>query len=188
MARASSKTEPADTLPTPKPGEWQALRGELVALLDQVEGRYVEIEQPDPAFQGLAERVRSLRGQVEAPQPVLGRSEALNTVKRAVDRFSDREDATVHGQQEALNKAIAEIRGKKGARPASAEAEERQPANSEFRELNTLVGGLSGRLERLEGELKAQHTGNGVREVASQVEQLTHVVELLAGAVGESDR
>src|SRR5690606_20901989 len=50
-----------------------------------------------------------------------------------------------------------------------------------------LVGGLSGRLERLEGELKSQRAGNGsVREVAVQVEQLTHVVELLAGAVGET--
>jgi localization factor PodJL len=188
MARAYSVHDDADLPTDPQPGQWQALRGELVALLDQVEGRYARVEEPEPepALAGLTQRVRNLRDQVVGPESVVRRQEALRTVKRAVDRFSDREDATVHGQQEALNKAIAEIRGKKGARPASAEAEERQPANSEFRELNTLVGGLSGRLERLEGELKAQHTGNGVREVASQVEQLTHVVELLAGAVGET--
>lgn len=186
MARAYSVHDDADLPVDPQPGQWQALRGELVALLDQVEGRYARQDEPEPepALMGLTQRVRNLRDQVVGPEPVVRRQEALRTVKRAVDRFSDRDDATVHGQQEALNKAIAEIRGNKDSRPAPAGA--RQQPNHEFRELNTLVGGLSGRLERLEGELKSQRTGNGVREVASQVEQLTHVVELLAGAVGET--
>ncbi len=186
MARASSKSVPAETASPSKPGEWQALRGELVALLDQVEGRYVQAEQADPALDGLAERVRSLRGQVEVPQPAIRRSEALKTVKRAVDRFTDREDDQAAEATDALTLAIAEIRGRQMSAPAAAL---RRQANDmpEFRELSGLVGGLSNRLARLEGELKAQRDGHGnVREVASQVEQLTHVVELLAGAVGET--
>src|SRR5690606_14359894 len=45
-----------------------------------------------------------------------------------------------------------------------------------------------GRLERLEAELRTQarsQTGN-IKEIADQVAQLSHVVELLAGAVGET--
>ena len=44
------------------------------------------------------------------------------------------------------------------------------------------------RLERLEGELKTQARGQSanVKEIADQVGQLRHVVELLAGAVGET--
>ncbi|WP_108395950.1 peptidoglycan-binding protein [Devosia submarina] len=188
MARAYSVHDDADLPIDPQPGQWQALRGELVALLDQVEGRYARVEEPEPepALAGLTQRVRNLRDQVIGPEPTVRRQDTLRTVKRAVDRFSDRDDATVHGQQEALSNAIAEIRGQRAPRFAAAHAETRLPVDTEFRELNTLVGGLSGRLERLEGELKAQRTGNGVREVASQVEQLTHVVELLAGAVGET--
>ncbi|MDB5473799.1 MAG: hypothetical protein JWP99_1102 [Devosia sp.] len=188
MARAQSVHDRSDPAGDPQPGQWQALRGELVALLDQVEGRYSQAEEPEPepALAGLAHRVRNLRDQVVGPEPIVRREEALRTVKRAVDRFSERDDASVHGQQETLSQAIAEIRGQKMA--GTAPVRNSQATNApELRELHTLVGGLSGRLERLEGELKSQHTGNtGVHEVASQVEQLTHVVELLAGAVGET--
>jgi localization factor PodJL len=49
------------------------------------------------------------------------------------------------------------------------------------------VTGLSGRLERLEGDIKTQlKSGGSVKDVADQVAQLAHVVELLAGAVGET--
>lgn len=187
MARAYPIPEDSELASDPQPGQWQALRGELVALLDQVEGRYARVEEPEPepALAGLTQRVRNLRDQVVGPEPAVRRQEALRTVKRAVDRFSEREDTTVRGQQETLAKAISEIRGRQ---MSTAPAPTQQPAapNPEFRELNTLVGGLSGRLERLESELKSQRSSNGVREVASQVEQLTHVVELLAGAVGET--
>ncbi len=185
MARAAAKNVPAETTTPSKAGEWQALRGELVALLDQVEGRYVQVERDDPELDGLAERVRSLRGQVEAPRPAMRRNEALKTVKRAVDRFAVREESQIGQDTDALELAIAEIRGRQMSAPAAAL---RRQANDmpEFRELSGLVGGLSSRLARLEGELKSQRDGHGVREVASQVEQLTHVVELLAGAVGET--
>ncbi|HTO29158.1 MAG TPA: hypothetical protein VL017_11260, partial [Devosia sp.] len=177
----------SDLAAEPQAGEWQALRGELVALLDQVEGRYAHQEPAEPALSGLARRVRNLRDQVVGPEPAVRRREALRTVKRAVDRFSERDDlGQFHADQDELTSAIAEIRGRQMSAPAAALGS-RPRDMPEFRELSSLVGGLSGRLERLEGELKSQRSGNGsVHEVAAQVEQLTHVVELLAGAVGET--
>ena len=186
MARAFPLSDSADLALDPQPGEWQALRGELVALLDQVEGRYAPPERVDPAYEGLAARVRNLRDQVVGPEPAVRRREALRTVKRAVDRFSERDESQAAGETDSLASAIAEIRSRQFSTPAAALG--RRPVDSpEFRDLAALVGGLSGRLEQLEGELKQQRASNGsVREVASQVEQLTHVVELLAGAVGET--
>jgi len=187
MARAYSIPDMSDPAAEPQPGEWQALRGELVALLDQVEGRYARAERAEPELTGLTRRVRNLRDQVVGPEPSVRRREALRTVKRAVDRFSERDDlSSVDEDDDELTSAIAEIRGRQMSAPAAALGR-RTVDQPEFRELNSLVGGLSGRLERLEGELKVQRANNGsVREVAAQVEQLTHVVELLAGAVGET--
>ena len=187
MARAYSIQDMSDPASEPQPGEWQALRGELVALLDQVEGRYARVERPEPALAGLTERVRNLRDQVVGPEQSVRRREALRTVKRAVDRFTERDDVGPADEQDALTSAIAEIRGRQMSGTPAAALGRRVIDTPDFRELNSLVGGLSGRLERLEGELKSQRTSNGsVREVASQVEQLTHVVELLAGAIGET--
>ena len=186
MARAHSIQDMSDPATEPQPGEWHALRGELVALLDEVEERYSRAERSEPALTGLSRRVRTLRDQVEAPEPAIRRREALRTVKRAVDRFSERDGYAHPDDEDALSSAIAEIRARQLSAPAAAFG--RRPAEMpEFRELSSLVGGLSGRLERLEGELRSQRASNGsVREVADQVEQLTHVVELLAGAVGET--
>ena len=179
MARAHSYQDMPDRVSDPQPGEWQALRGELVALLDQVEGRYARVERSEPALDGLTERVRNLRDQVVGPEPTDRRREALRTVKRAVDRFSYRDEADQIGEdQDSLASAIAEIRGRQISGTAAALGR-RVIDMPEFRELSGLVGGLSGRLETLEGELKSQRTSNGsVDVVASQVEQLTHVVEI----------
>jgi localization factor PodJL len=183
MARAFPHLDNPDTAPDPQAGEWQALRGELVALLDQVEGRYARADQRDPGYSGLAQRVRNLRDQVVGSEPAVRQREALRTVKRAVDRFSERDEST---GDDPLQSAIAEIRSRQFSAPAAALGRRVTDA-IEFRDLSALVEGLSGRLGQLEGELKSQRSGNtGIREVASQVEQLTHVVELLAGAVGET--
>lgn len=185
MARSYPIQDMSDRSREPEAGEWQALRGDLVALLDQVEGRYGRTEQPEPALEGLTQRVRNLRDQVVGPEPAVRRREALRTVKRAVDRFSERDEVAGDSAEDALTSAIAEIRGRQMSGSVAAMAK-RASAMPDFSELNALVGGLSGRLERLEGELKTQRSNGSVREVASQVEQLTHVVELLAGAVGET--
>ena len=112
MARAYPMSDMSDPDLEPQPGEWQALRGELVALLDQVEGRYARAERPEPALTGLTQRVRNLRDQVVGPEPSSRRREALRTVKRAVDRFSERDEVLAPEPQDALSSAIAEIRGR----------------------------------------------------------------------------
>src|SRR5690606_4634358 len=185
MARAYQFTEMSEPAADPQAGEWQALRGELVALLDQGETRYAGEHDDEPALSGLARRVRNLRDPVVGPEPAVRRQQEVRTLERAVGRFSERQDmGPVSDSHDELTSAIAEIRGRQMA--ASTAALGRRAADMpEFRELSALIGGLSGRLERLESELKSPRNGS-VREVAVQVEQLTHVVELLAGAVGET--
>ncbi|MBO9590668.1 peptidoglycan-binding protein [Devosia sp.] len=178
MARAYPQSDYADTAFDPGAGDWQALRGELVALLDQVESRFGAVSDGG----GVSSRVRHLRDQVNTPDPASRRrSEALRSVKRAVDRFTPHED-----EADDLNAAIAEIRSRQGAQTIS--AIDRRPSEMpEFRELSSLVSGMGDRLGRLEGQLRtARNSSSDVLEVASQVEQLTQVVELLAGAVGET--
>jgi len=194
--------------------EWQALRGELVALLDQVETQVARTRRQEPDLTGLAERMRDLRFQVTEAEPDLRQREALRQVKLAVERFSERDEtqgrtssystaassyaaapsygaAPYGGRQAApevnprdlLQSAISEIRARHGG------ALPRHQANPpRFDELAQAADGITGRLERLEVELKAQgksQTGN-VKEIAEQVGQLSQVVELLAGAVGET--
>ncbi|GLQ53174.1 peptidoglycan-binding protein [Devosia nitrariae] len=186
MARAYSLPETADAETDAQSNEWQALRGELVALLDQVEGRYdTRRSAADPQIEGLARRVRALRSQVVETPGTERRREALRSVKRAVDRFSDRDDNGT-GEPDELRAAIAEIRSRQTAAQAPIIGR-REGGGGELAELTGLVSGLSGRLERLETELHTLHQdAGGVREIALQVEQLTQVIELVAGAVGET--
>jgi localization factor PodJL len=190
MARAFSHSHTDDFGPGPHPDEWQALRGELVSLLDQVESQVARSTRLHPEHAGLAERMRALRYQVREPDPEDRHREALRTVKRAVDRFGEREEqyaaapAFPPNPQDSLKSAIQQIRARHAEQPAVAP----RIAEPQFGELAQAVSGISSRLERLESELKVQtrsQTGN-VKEIADQVAQLSHVVELLAGAVGET--
>lgn len=209
MARAYPQTERQDF--EQSPGEWQALRGELVALLDQVENQVVRQSRQntgyqDNGYQGLSERMRDLRMQVAEVEPDNRHREALRSVKRAIERLSDREEvgyqqASAYAERpmpanprDTLQSAIQQIRARHQADlpPAPAPAPPPQQPRSlelpQFTEMAQAVGGISSRLERLEGELRTQarnQTGN-VKEIADQVAQLSHVVELLAGAVGET--
>jgi localization factor PodJL len=162
------------------------LRGELVALLDQVEGGYATRRPAaDPQVEGLARRVRALRSQVVETPGTERRREALRSVKRAVYRFSDRDDNGAREPDE-LRAAIAEIRARQTAAQAPILGR-RGGDGGELAELTGLVSGLSSRLEKLETELHGLHQdAGGVREIAMQVEQLTQVIELVAGAVGET--
>lgn len=169
------------------PGEWQALRGELVALLDQVEGRFVRVPSADAGYDALADRMRALRHQVTEVSPQVDRhQEALRSVQRAVQRFNDRGEPLPMptNPQAILQSAIQEIRG--GARQTFA-GQSPRAAVPRLDDFAQAVNGMTGRLEQLEGELRAQRSGSqSIRDVAEQVAQLTHVVELLAGAVGET--
>ena len=207
MARAYPQTEPQEYAQSP--GEWHALRGELVALLDQVESQVGRQTRQDTGYQSLSERMRDLRMQVEEVEPDTRHREALRSVKRAIDRLSDREElayqaassfaerAPAPNPRDTLQSAIQQIRARHHADMAPQQQQSYAPAPApqprgldlpQFAEMADAVGGISSRLERLEGELKTQarnQTGN-VKEIAEQVAQLSHVVELLAGAVGET--
>jgi localization factor PodJL len=192
MVRANPQyDQQADT------GEWQDLRSELVALLDQVESQVSRAPQPDPAYHGLTERMRDLRHQVTEIEPETRHREALRSVQRAVAKFSDRDDLSTGplpaNPRDTLESAIQQIRARHF--PASAPAAPplmREPArpleSPRFDELADAVGGIAGRLERLEAGLHSQAKGQtaNVKEIAEQVGQLSQVVELLAGAVGET--
>ena len=182
MARAYPQTPPTDD--ERSPGEWQSLRHELVALLDQVDS---QVARSRP---GSAPSARY------APAPddtELRHRDALRSVQRAITRFDPQETpapaAAAVNPRDSLQAAINQIRLSQGApmqQPAPRPVE--RPAEPPmFDKLAQSVNGLSGRLERLEGEIKAQiKTGANVKDVADQVAQLAHVVELLAGAVGET--
>ncbi|WP_055048035.1 peptidoglycan-binding protein [Devosia sp. A16] len=192
MARATSTFQTQD-YGQPGSGEWQELRGELVALLDQVETQVARSTRPEPTYQGLAERMRDLRHQVTEAEPDTRHREALRSVQRAIDKFSDRDEPVAPvNPRDTLESAIQQIRSRHfgGAVPApqAPAPHPAQPSAPQFDELAEAVGGISARLERLEGELKLQAKGQtaNVREIAEQVGQLSHVVELLAGAVGET--
>jgi localization factor PodJL len=202
MARAFPQSQPHDHEQEQPQGEWQALRGELVALLDQVETQVARTSRQDRAYPGLAERMRELRYQVGESEPDDRHREALRSVKRAVARFTDRDEPGYPAEQQAyaagapgyppnprdsLQSAIQQIRSRQ-MEMAPPQAQQRAPELPHLDEMARAVDGISGRLERLEAELKAQARGqNGnVKEIADQVGQLSHVVELLAGAVGET--
>lgn len=199
MARAYSAPQPNEYGQEPA-DDLQSLRSELVALLDQVESQVSRTRGDDREYRGISERMRDLRHQMVAAEPDNRHREALRSVKRAVERFSDRDDyPPMPGRSEGyppnprdtLQSAIQQIRARQGEfAPLAARTPEppRYQESPRFDELARAVGGISGRLERLEGELRGAtkiQTGN-VKEIAEQVAQLSHVVELLAGAVGES--
>lgn len=112
MARTNSAPE-AET-DTPNSEDWQALRGELVALLDQVEQQVGTAAPEGAGISGLSERMRDLREQVAAAAPANRRREALRTVQKAVERMTDREEPVVAepNPRQALQSAIDEIRAR----------------------------------------------------------------------------
>ncbi len=76
------------------------------------------------------------------------------------------------------------------ARPAPRQPAPRDTGAIEgLQRLTGAVSAMTGRLERLEADMRATRDASGdIAEVAAQVGQLTHVVELLAGAVGEQSQ
>ena len=190
MARAYQQSQPVEYDRDHSPGEWQSLRHELVALLDQVDGQVARSRGAPPS---LGERVQDMRYQVaEQQQNDVRHRDALKSVQRAISRFEEPAPQPMPpNPRDSLQAAINQIRSRQGepaAQRAMAPAAPPRAAEAPlFDKLAQSVNGLSGRLERLEGEIKAQiKTGANVKDVADQVSQLAHVVELLAGAVGET--
>ncbi|MDB5563331.1 MAG: PodJL [Hyphomicrobiales bacterium] len=187
MARAFPASDPQDFGHDAPNGDWQALRGELVALLDQVEGQYVRTAPQAPAFDALAKRMSDLRSQVGDAGAGNRHREALRMVKRQVDRLNERDEAAVlpEGTRDILQSAIQEIRARQ-QNAVPAEPARHAPA-AHLDALTQAMSGVNSRIEQIEIELKQQRgTSLNVKEIADQVSQITHVVELLAGAVGET--
>jgi localization factor PodJL len=193
MARAYQQSQPADYDREQGPAEWQSLRNELVALLDQVDGQVSRSRDGS-----LGERMRDLRHQVTEAEheTTMRHRDALRSVQRQISRFEEPAPPPAPANpRDSLQAAINQIRSSQGALRQQNYAPPPQPAAPQQRvqelavieRLAQSVTGLSGRLERLEGEIKTQlKSGGNVKDVADQVAQLAHVVELLAGAVGET--
>lgn len=180
MARATSQFHRQEQ--DQPAGEWQELRTELVALLDEVEHQADEPSRKGPVYEALAERVRDLRHQVAEAEPDNRHREALRSVQRAIDRFNERDDAPPT-PRDTLEAAIRQIRARQNPAAAAMSA----AAAPRLDNWAQTADGISTRLERLEGELRVHartQTAN-VKEIADQIGQLSQVVELLAGAVGE---
>jgi localization factor PodJL len=189
MARAFQQSQPVDYDHERNPAEWQSLRNELAALLDQVDGQVARSRGES----SLGERLHDLRHQMaEAEsQSASRRRDALRSVQRQISRFEEPAERPPN-PRDSLTAAIAQIRARQGeSLRAAAPQPQPQPARaadgSMLERLAQSVGGLSGRLERLEAGIAAQlKSGANVKDVADQVAQLANVVELLAGAVGET--
>jgi localization factor PodJL len=121
--------------------EWQSLRGELVALLDQVESQVARSRREDQGYQNIADRMRYLRDQVADAAPDTRHREALRSVKRAVDRFSDREEQSYAPREggpsnprDTLRSAIEQIRARQAemqvSTPPTASANSSKRGNS----------------------------------------------------------
>jgi localization factor PodJL len=178
MARAYSQSQPIESEFDRNPNDWQSLRSELMSLLEQVDSQVARVRVPVPP--------------APAPAPAAEADprhrDALKSVQRALHRFEEPAPQPVN-PRDGLQSAIDQIRARPAAPrvPAPHAAAARPADGAGFDRLAQSVTGLSGRLENLEGEIRAQvKTGANVKDVADQVAQLAHVVELLAGAVGET--
>ncbi|MBN9344925.1 MAG: hypothetical protein J0I48_01815, partial [Devosia sp.] len=191
MARAYQQSQPADDDRGQGTAEWQSLRNELVALLDQVDGQVARSREST-----LSERVRDLRHQVTAAEQdtTVRHRDALRSVQRQISRFEEPAPQPMPpNPRDSLQAAINQIRARQGEPRQNNVPQPPAPQQARVQDLAVIerlassVTGLSGRLEKPEGEIRTQiKTGADVKDVADQVAQLAHVVELLAGAVGET--
>lgn len=186
--------------------EWDALRGELATLIDQVESRllsHADAPQPHPEH-----KPASRPAHPERSEAADRHEQALRSVRHAINRYSDRhEDHAQPARSEEIAEAIGQIRARQGIRPALTRSDAR-PVGERFRQASSAASpaqapasadpaalldlrrtllDMNARIESFEARFSAQIADLGSnREVAGQVAQLAEVVELLAGAIGES--
>lgn len=157
-------------------GDWQALRSDLVNLLNQVEERVAGEPRPAAPNKARAKPTRPTskrqKAHNAAAQP--RREEALQAVSRTMARVSERDQAS-----DTVSSAIDQIRGKHTDIP--------QRRMGRVNAINDSVSSMAYRLEQLGADLRENDPSPaGLQEISEQVEQLTYAVELLAGAVGET--
>lgn len=180
-----ARTNPHHDWPEPQPGasrsngaEWESLRNELVALLDQVEDQVATVQEARP-------RPTPAVPDPDMPQPNR-HSEALRSVRQAVSRLADRDSNERPVMRENVVDAIHQIRARQTGTPAPA-TPTAAPAKSEFTDFARTLDAMGERIERFEtqigGQIEALGSGS---DISLQIAQLSEVIEMLAGAVGET--
>ncbi|MCD7059081.1 SEL1-like repeat protein [Pelagibacterium xiamenense] len=187
--------------------EWESLRNELVALLDQVEDQ-IGTSHKAPAPKSPAPE------RPEMPPAPTGKQAsrhemALRSVRLAVDKLAERGDADAGAAKpDSVTEAINQIRARQGRQthqaaqsaprdiPPAPEPQtpvlqtEAPAAASSARELAGFadaVSQLGDRITQFESRISERFDSlDQSGDVAGQIAQLSEVIELLANAVGES--
>ncbi|WP_417579843.1 peptidoglycan-binding protein [Pelagibacterium sp.] len=179
--------EPQTNLRRSNGAEWESLRNELVALLDQVEDQVATSQatkdSPQPAAQ---------------PRPALHQpdrhSEALRSVRQAVSRLADRSPEDRPVMRESVVDAINQIRARQTGGAASV-APNPAPANvatasaprSELADFARSLDAIGEKIAGFEDRIGQRIESLGENSnIAGQIDQLSEVIEMLAGAVGET--
>lgn len=177
--------EPQTALRRSNGAEWESLRNELVALLDQVEDQ-VATSQATKAAPQPAAPVRP------APRQPDRHSEALRSVRQAVTRLADRSPDDRPVMRESVVDAINQIRARQtgDTLPQSPKPEIAAPVSSQRSELADFASSLDAIGEKIAGfedRIGQRLESLGEKSnIAGQIDQLSEVIEMLAGAVGET--
>lgn len=177
--------EPQTALRRSNGAEWESLRNELVALLDQVEDQVATSQVARPVTPPPAPSR-------PAPYQADRHSEALRSVRQAVTRLADRtpDDRPVMRDSvvDAINQIRARQTGGAPSRPEPTAPTAPEPApQAELagfaRSLDAIGEKIAGFEERIGQRLESLGEKSNI---AGQIDQLSEVIELLAGAVGET--
>ena len=183
-----ARTNPHHDWPEPQSGprksngaEWESLRNELVALLDQVEDQVASAQSVHsrPTTQPAAPS--------PAPLQVDRHSEALRSVRQAVSRLADRSSEDRPVMRESVVDAINQIRARQTGVARPAPVAPAATPNAELAGFAKALDAMGERIGRFEARIAEQIEAlGGDKEISGQIEQLSEVIELLAGAVGET--
>lgn len=176
MARAQLNKKWQDSSDIAADSDWQALRSDLLSLLGQVENRVADETMANPDPEQIARSAPRTQTR-QSPKPEKNGAqprhhEALQSVARTLSRVSERD-------QHTIDTAIEEIRDR------HADIPKRRLGRVD--DINDTVSSMAARLEQIGTNLRdGDPSPAGFNEISDQLGQLTYVVELLAGAVGET--
>ena len=181
--------------------DWESLRYDLESLLRQVENRHLQGAGPEEAGERHRAALKSVQRAVQRfSEPVA--AAPRSDLESAIDEIRARTGAQAPRSQQRpppprgmphMPEAFAEdLRAEQPFVPRMPPQPVSRPRTNEgeavagLQRLTSAVSGMAGRLERLEADMRATRDASAdIAEIASQVGQLTNVVELVAGAVGE---
>lgn len=176
--------EPQTALRRSNGAEWESLRNELVALLDQVEDQV--------ATSHVTRELPRTPPPTPAPHQPDRHSEALRSVRHAVTRLADRSSDDRPVMRESVVDAINQIRARQTGRAPSASqpaapAVAAPAAQSELAGFAKSLDAIGEKIAGFEDRIGQRLESLGEKsDIAAQIDQLSQVIELLAGAVGET--